>query len=284
LVAATPQYAFAASAEIPYRVWVSKPFRNGYAPEWNAGLYVDVAPTTGAITGMVALDANLLVFKATAVYVIYGQGFDVTGNNAQASFTIPTAVASLNGCVNGQSVISTDLGVFFQSQRGIELIDRGLTQQYIGQVLDNQIGNIVDACLVRGYAQVRFLDQTNNVVWVYDEIVGRWSQFVYGSNLVFPACFGASNSSLSMLFTPGNVFTETAANFSIGQSPTVQTGWIRMNGIQGFARLYRFALLGTFVNSSQVTVSVAYNYNSTNSGRGCRGKNAKRFNLLLPGL
>jgi hypothetical protein len=274
IVVTAAAYAAAVSAETPYRIFISKPFRQGLAVEWNFGMYVDVSPGTGAITALAAMDDKLLVFKQNSVFYLYGSSFDITGQNASTSFTTPTQLATFFGAVNQASVVVTDDGCYYQSPRGIELMTRQLVQEYIGFPLDGQVGTIVSACAVPLYGQVRFVDSTMNQQWCYDTVLKRWttlavttSQNYNNADGCFMACAqGTLTNGLPAIYT-SSAYTGSWGywNYEITNgSPKqmqVTTGWIQLQGLQGFSRLYRFALLGTFPGGP-VQVTAYYNYDT----------------------
>lgn len=272
IVTSTASYAALVSAEIPYRLYISKPFRQDHPVEWNTGMYVDVSPTTGPITAVAAMDDKLIVFKQSSVFVMYGSSYDITGSNASPSFTTPTQLATFFGALSQNSVITVDEGTYYQSSRGIELITRQLVQEYIGLPLDGAVGTITSTTAVQLYGQLRFIDSGSNNQWVYDSVLKRWSTLT--SNAVYNAnggCFiscAAGQLPLLISNSGGNAGVSWRVVESTTASPkslSVTTGWIKTHGLQGFARLYRIMLLGNFPSSGGVTITAYYNYNTAQS-------------------
>lgn len=94
------------------------------------------------------MDGALVVFAERAIYAAFGQGPDDKG--AGGSRSVRTIVTGL-GCRNERSVLTTPLGVFFESHRGIELLPRGLgAPQFVGAAIQDQLAlrpTILDAAL-----------------------------------------------------------------------------------------------------------------------------------------
>lgn len=85
------------------------------------------------VTGLASLEDSLIVFTENDIYVVSGDGPDDTGLGGFAVRQIATDV----GCTDWRSVVSTSLGVFFQSRAGIMLLPRlgGAAPVYVGQAV-----------------------------------------------------------------------------------------------------------------------------------------------------
>lgn len=122
---------FGVSAETPTVVWYTKQQFPGAALAWN-GTLVIVFDTE--VTAMVSQDGNLIVFSASRTYTVVGRPADNTG--ASTGYDPPQLLSGHIGCSNRRSVVSTPVGVFFQSVRGIELLPRGgVAPEFIGDLV-----------------------------------------------------------------------------------------------------------------------------------------------------
>lgn len=84
------------------------------------------------ITGMAWLDAQVL-FTQNGIWVVNGDGPDGAGVGFFTVSQLPFAV----GCIDWRSVVATELGIFFQSPRGLYLLPRGFGPPVaMDQVLD----------------------------------------------------------------------------------------------------------------------------------------------------
>lgn len=102
---------------------------------WFSPVFEVPIPGPGDITALAAVDGALFVFKANCIYALTGES--PSDNGAAGGFSDPRLIASEVGCISATSVAVTSLGIFFQSARGLELIDRSQSVTWIGQKLDD---------------------------------------------------------------------------------------------------------------------------------------------------
>lgn len=257
LVVTNPNYAFAVSVEDPTRLYISKPFRANRQVEWNAGQFIIVAPQTGPITGLGVIDDKVIIFKRDTAYVLFGNGYDLAG---RGGFQPPATIAMASGCISAKSVVATEQGLFYQSAKGIELLDRGLTVQFLGMPLGpDPIGLVTSTGYLQPKAQVWFSIGATGEVYVYDTIVQRWSRFTNFGALV-------GNTPSAIFTVVGGAINAAGGTFSQG---VIETGWISPAQLQGFMRLYRVGLImrllgtGGTVTAPRPIIEVAYNYDPT---------------------
>ena len=245
-------------------LWFSKQVIENTPVEMSDLLTLYVAPTTasqgstGPITAIAPMDDKLIVFKETASGYINGMGPDNTGaNNQYSDFTL---INSTVGCTNQQSIVFMPLGLMFQSNKGIWLLGRDLSTQYIGAPVEAFNSNTVtSAVTIPGTNQVRFtLD--NGMALMYDYYVGQWTSF---SNL--SAVSSTIYNDLHTYITDnGDVLQETPSIYLDFTTPvliSLTTSWISLAGVQGFERLYELLLLGQSITPFTLSVNIAYNFN-----------------------
>lgn len=117
-------------------VWSSSQSVDGEAVWFNPVWQVPV-PGEGDITALAVMDGTLFVFKRSEIYAIVGDA--PSDNAASGGLGNPRRVAAEVGCIESRSVCTTALGIFFQSDRGIELLSRSQTVQWIGQHLQRTL-------------------------------------------------------------------------------------------------------------------------------------------------
>ena len=177
----TKSRVFVVSAENPTWIYPSKPFFPGRVPEFNAAQYLDIDPSTGPIKGLAALDENIVVFKEKAIYLLSGPGPDATGNG---NFNPLSRLSTDAGLRDPFSLVTTDAGVYFRSERGIQLLNRGFAINYVGAPIETYLRDttgphiVVAAMVVPQQSQVRFILSNNNVL-VYDYTMQSWSVYLY---------------------------------------------------------------------------------------------------------
>lgn len=212
---------------------------------------------TGPITSIAPLDDKLIIFKKNAVYYITGKGPDDTGNNSQ--YSEPVFITSTVGCERPNSIVTIPMGLMFQSDKGIWILNRSLQTEYIGKEVEAyNDATVTSAVAVPGTNEVRFSLDTG-VMLVYDYFVGKWGTY----NGIANVSGTIYNSKHTIVNAQGRVLQETPGVYVDGSSPTLwsfKTGWVSLAGIQGFVKNYEMYILGHFVSPHFITVGIAYDY------------------------
>lgn len=268
------------------RVWVggvadqnyvqaSKPLNDLRGVEWsNLDNFKVFMP--GVVTGLSAMDDSVIAFTRDRVYVIHGEGPDSAGNG---TFGDPQLIPGSSGCINHRSVIFSEMGVLYQSLRGIELVPRGFgSPMWIGQPVRDTLEQFP---VCRGVTQspsdwtVRWLfvdddrNPTDARVVVFDLRAKAWFVYSYTSSAPFEVigqCVGkdADNQHTSVfLGNPGGELTveSLAPGFEAlsADEAWVETGDIRAGVIQGWLKGRRVHVLGQYGGRDcNVTLEWAY--------------------------
>lgn len=255
-------------AEDPNLLWFSKQVIEGTPVEMSDLLTYFLPPaigaqgSTGPIKVISPLDDKLIIFKRNAIFYTNGVGPDNTGANSQYSQAI--LVTSTIGCSNPQSIVTTPQGLMFQSDKGIWLLGRDLSTSYVGAAVDAYNSIPVKSALVApGTTQVRFT-LSSGITLVYDYFYNQWCTFNS------PQGTGISSTlyqNLHTFITPqGRAFQETPGVYLDGTNPVLlsfQTGWFNVAGLQGYQRVYKAYLLGTYQSPHKFQFGVAYDYDTT---------------------
>jgi hypothetical protein len=253
-------------AEDQNLLWFSKQVIEATPVEMSDLLTIYVAPTTaaqgstGPITALAPMDDKLIIFKENAIYYINGTGPDNTGANSQ--YSQPVFINSTVGCTNQQSIVFMPQGLMFQSDKGIWLLGRDLSTNYIGAPVEAfNSSEVQSAVNIPATNQVRFTLNTGQTL-MYDYYYGQWGTFVN-----VPAISSCIFQDLhTFLNSAGAVYQETPGEYLDGSSPvlmTLTTSWIQLAGLQGYQRAYFFYLLGTYFSPHKLNLSIAYDYVSS---------------------
>lgn len=251
-------------AEDKNLLWYSKQVIETTPVEPSDLFTIYVAPTagaqgsTGVNTALSAMDDKLIIFKRNAIYYLTGTGPDNTGANND--FGEPNYITSTAGCTRPQSIVFMPQGLMFQSDKGIWLLGRDLSTNYIGAPVEAYNDDVVVAALnIPGTNQVRFtLD--SGVTLMYDYYYGQWGVFD-GIPAVASTLYGNLHTYVNSL---GAVYQETPDQYLDGSNPVLmsfKTGWMSLAGLQGFERAYFFYILGTYITPHKLSVGMAYDYN-----------------------
>jgi hypothetical protein len=166
----------------------------------------------------------------------------------------------------------------FKSLKGIYLLGRNLQVTYVGAPVEeyNQY-TVLKAELVETKNQVRFLLENNVAMLVYDYLVDQWSVFdspYYTAEVQQP--WGTVDSAMwqnqfVMIREDGVVLLETAnyRDISTTYIPLdLTTSWIKLNGLQGYQRVWWISLLGEVYDYCTINYEIYYDYVDANPQTG----------------
>lgn len=259
---------FLIDAEDQNLIWYSKQVIENTPVEMSDLLTLYIAPTSGAqgstgpLTALSAMDDKLIMFKKDAIYYLTGTGPDNTGANND--FTDPVYITSSVGCANPNSIVLMPNGIMFQSDKGIWLLGRDLSTNYIGAPVESYNGTTVDsATAIPGTNQVRFILSTG-ITLMYDYFYGQWGTF---SNIraISATLYQGLHTYLNAF---GAVYQESIGSYLDGSQPVLMsftTSWINIAGLQGYERFYFMYLLGTYYTPFKLNMQMAYDYNPSST-------------------
>lgn len=165
-------------------IWYSKDVEEngpGVAPGFNPAqleIYEE------DITGLASMETYRIVFWEGGIWYVTGDGPDVQGLNN--TFAPPQAIPSPVGCTNPRSIVETPMGVIFQSEEDLYLLQRDLTVTWIGREAVDTLHAypiITSAVVVPAQNEVRFTcnneAQSSGLVLVFDYLRKAWSTRTY---------------------------------------------------------------------------------------------------------
>jgi len=254
---------FGIDSEDKNLLWYSKQVIEATPVEMSDLFTIYIAPTqgsqgsTGPMTALAAMDDKLIIFKANAIYYITGNGPDNTGANND--FSEPVFITSTVGCSDQQSIVLSQNGLMFQSNKGMWLLGRDLSTQYIGAPVEGFNQYVANsASTIPGTNQVRF-GMSNGSMLMYDYYYGQWGEFEGA-----PSISGTIYQGLQTILDQyGNITQETPGTYLDGSRPVLisfVTGWFNTAGLRGFERFYEFNFLGTYLSPHKLAIQVAYDY------------------------
>lgn len=262
-------------AEDKNLLWISKQVIEGTPVEMSDLFTIYVAPNTGTvgstgpITAIAPMDDKLIIFKGApgfqgAIYYINGVGPDNLGSTSSGcslgNYSQPIFITSIVGCTNQQSIVMTQDGLMFQSDKGIWLLSRGLQVSYIGAPVEQFNNSLVNSAVtVPDSNRVLFTLDTGEYL-MYDYYYSQWGVFEGA-----PAISSCIYNGLHTILTKyGKIMQETPGKYLDGSTPVLMsftTSWINLAGIQGYERFYEFLILARYLSPHSLNVQVAYDYN-----------------------
>lgn len=247
-----------------YSMWYSKQVLEGTGVEFSDLFTYYVAPTqgaqgsTGPITALAPMDTELIIFKQDAMFYLNGAGPDNTG--AGSTYSQPIYISSTVGCANPNSIVQTDEGLMFQSDKGIWLLSRGLQPSYIGQAVERLvIGNtVVAANIIPGTTQARFILNTGITV-MYDYFYKQWGTFTNtpGKSATL------YNGLHTYLDNYERIVQETPGKYLDVTNPVLMSfasSWIQLQGLSGYQRFLELQFLGTYISPHTLNVEFGYDF------------------------
>lgn len=251
VIAAGAGRVFLSGFEDPNQVWYSKTRDPGLAVAFNDANLIQLDDDGGQITAMGLLNEALIVFKKRRIFEVLGDGQSNVPAIGQG-YELPRLIASDTGCVNQRSVCPSPVGIFFQSEKGIYLLDQARQLHFIGAEVKDQLasfGNRVNyAILAPKLTQVRFGiggPGLGTRVLVYDYRLQQWSYFsglCEGAAVVGGVQYTARSTGSAF-----SIHKESAASWIDAGTQYDQklvTAHVKLDGYLGFQRVRRLALLG----------------------------------------
>lgn len=227
----------------------------------------------GAITGIATVDDKLIIFKADAVYVVTGDGPDITGNGSWGDAAF---VCIGTGCIDPRTIVEVPDGVMFRSnsgRAGYYLINRGLSLEYVGAPVEGYINDTITSAIhVPKLSRTEFFTSGGRT-HVYDQAYSQetgapqWTTFtnqaasaagLYNGLPVYQA-FGLSQMDLFREDSTGTVWDEAGTP----NDEYLVTPWLSLASLKGYSRFYRVQGVGQFVGQHTVTVTMWTNFNDT---------------------
>jgi hypothetical protein len=211
----------------------------------------------------IEMDDKLILFSDDRIYYTVGDGPapNGTGNDYGNAYRVPSDV----GCANPRSLVLTPQGIIFQSAKGIYLLGRDLSVQYLGASVErfNNL-TVTSATLVPNSRRVVLTMAQSapnvNMALVYDYFVQKWAVWTnYGA--VDALAFGGL---LTHLLENGRLYQETPGRYNDANSRVLiklRTSWLAFAGLSGFQRVWRFILRGSYRGAHKLKISVAFNDN-----------------------
>lgn len=250
-----------AACDDPRKVYFSKPIVKGEGPGFHEGFVVRLDDSAGGVTALAPLGTNLLIFTASAIYVVSGDGPNDTGQ--AGSFNGPRLLVADTGCVDGRSIAVYPGGCVFLSANGLRQVTGDGQISDIGDPVQDEtkgatvLRSIVDAPRQRVYSILDYGTSQNQLA-VFDYHFGCWSTWrTYGRvagdppvpqpGRVFAHCLWNGKHILSTA-EQGIIFEAGAGEPGLDDLvypvATLETPWVHVGGVAGFQRLRRVTIVG----------------------------------------
>jgi len=236
----------------------------------------------GDITALAVQDGTLFAFKRTGIWAVSGE--PPSDNGASGGLGAPRRLAVDVGCISQRSVVTTSLGTFFQSERGLEMLTRAQSVEWVGEAVQDEI-------VARPYIMAATVDHVESLVYfelssgltsgvvsgtgrglVYDLSLRKWISTDRRTNNAGTAdtpaqsacmVYNGTDWAYAWLGADGKVYRETSSYLdpnSAWVTKAAESAWAKGPGTQATMRLENVKLLAKYATDSNVAVSLAYDY------------------------
>jgi len=247
------------SSENPKKLIYSKK-RTPLSPVEFSDVFSIVLNKARRITALAEFDQKLIIFEPNQIFYITGNGPTATG--AQNDFSPPQVVTGDVGCANTNSLVLMPLGLMFQSNKGIYLLDRSLQTVYIGAEVEAYNGlTITSAELIQNENQIRYLTSDGRCL-VYDYFYGKWATWTNHEGQGATIWQGGGGDYV-YLRSDGRIFQQSSSSYKDDNDPvemSLTTSWVKTGGIQGFQRIRRALILGDFKSTHTLQLECGFDY------------------------
>ncbi len=261
-------------------VWYSGQNVSGESLWFNPIFQIPI-PGEGPIMALAAMDGTLFVFKRREIYALTGEA--PSDNGASGGLGQPRRLAVDVGCIESRSVCPTTIGIFFQSERGIEILTRAQVVDWIGgavrvsttdyPICSSAVAEPVSNTVLYEMAvsQSSGLVSGNGRTLVYDLSMLGWvstdSRKSAAGVAAAPsqsACiaFNGTTYRYTWIAVTGTVHQESTAYLDADGTPIVpqfETAWLK-HGLQQEQLVWGGTILYQKYSYTGLKVEVAYDY------------------------
>lgn len=252
--------------EDPHLIRYSQEIAEDTGMEAPIALSTQCDPYGGEIIAIGAMDGAIYGFAETAIYGFTGPGPNRNPAAGPEAFSPPELITGDVGCKSPNSICQAPVGIVFQSQKGIRLLDRSRQVQDIGApVYAYNDQTITRATLLPDRSQIVFLtDAGRTLLWDYER--NQWSTFTNHEGIDARVIGGR----YYYLRTDGRVFVETPGEYRDDNTRItmkIETAWIHFAPyLQGWQRILWAYFLGTYKSAHTLWVRYRVDYDDDYRG------------------
>jgi len=268
------------------RIWFSQVAETGVGATWYSSNTVHLPQSTTPVTAIAPLDASVLVFTATSIYVISGLGPNLDGTGATYEAQL---ISTTSGCVQPRSCVTAPDGLYYLATSGkIERVNRALQVESVGEMAQDFL-ETYSVC-VRAFSwpsvpclmwalrdSSRSVLRANFLGYNYvDQVWFTWTSTLPSGTMMQDAGIDLTQGVGQPWFigttdtrddTNMTGSTQALYRYGVGGSPgldtgaffsaRIRTGTIRLGALRGFERVRRISpLLRLGTNATGTVVPV----------------------------
>jgi hypothetical protein len=238
----------------------------------------------GDVTALETQDGVLYVFKRDRIFAM--AGIPPLDNGADGGLGAPQRLA-VNVGASSPFTCVTEMGIFFVSERGIELLNRSRGVEYIGEQVQTTFASYpyvsamtydpVSSCVLIEASSGRSagLPTGTGRTFVFDLKAKVWRSFdrrAVSATADVPAADGCMvwNGSAwryGWLRSTGATYVETSEHYldpgDVWVTKKARTGYVKMSGVQGQQAMNRVLILAKKHETAGLSISAGYDYDAS---------------------
>lgn len=231
-------------------------FSDFYRIRVSSGASADKTP----ISALGYMDGKLIICRQQSIYFIQGDGPNGVG---VGEFSEPEIISSDVGCTEPRSVLNTPAGVMFKSRKGIYLLSRGLSVEYIGAPVEdfNQY-NVISSLVSDKYNEARFYLSSGDCI-VYNFLFQAWSTFKNQTVVnadIWKSLPVSIKSNLIYKETENTYLDAGATGF---YSMKFISPWLKLDLVQGYIRTYQLWIIGDYKSAHTLKCRIYTDYDDS---------------------
>ena len=259
-------------------VLASKPLSQGFSCGFPliVPFQILIQDETEKITGIEKMPDFLLCFTADNAYAVFGDGPNAAG---AGGFSGAKNIAPRQGLVPGGAHLSTSLGAFYVSERGLYVVTPNTQINYLGaSVEDSFVANgesVKSLILDDDENEIRMLMESNSTVLIYNTFFNTWYQWdiLTGNTAnqkivdqrIIDRTYLALQANGTVLIASkagyqDQYYSSTGSPTTTNYNMEVELHSVSVNGLQGAQRVYRVQLLGDFIDTNDLTMQIFNDY------------------------
>ncbi len=263
-------------------LWYSGQDVSGEATWFNPIFQVPI-PGEGDVTALFVMDGTLFAAKRREIYALSGE--PPADNGSSGGLGLPRRLSADVGAIS-PFTCGTSLGTFFQSDRGIEILERSQAVTFIGEGIQNTVAAypIVTSMTVDPSSATVLVELAastssglaagNGRTGVYDLTLRSWqstdrrtSSAGVADTPSQSACMVYEDSAwkYAWLGANGIVYLETTSHLDATYwiAKRAVSGHVKVAGLQGSQHVNKVLVLAKKHTSHDVSISFAYDYSAT---------------------
>ncbi len=200
---------------------------------------------SGPVTAISQIRDTTIIFREREIYSVAGRGPDNTGGDGQ--YDDPILITNDVGCINPESVVYTQVGVFFESHKGIMLLSSEGTVELVGAPVLGFKGEVISRAILSATEnEVYFLGTTRTLAYDLDQKAWHVWTITGEHACVWQERLCFYKASTGKIYSENKtVYMDEATTYTF----KLVTPWIALEGLNGAQRIRRALVQGALLGS-----------------------------------